>query len=52
MHIRTGADLLPLDTELEKTIRLKKEKTTIEVSVMADEREANHNVPVVTTNRP
>ena len=36
MHRRTEADLLPLDTELEKTIRnLKKERATAEVSSMA-----------------
>ena len=42
MHRRTGADLLPLDTELEKTIRnLKKEKVVAEASVMVDQGEAN-----------
>ena len=34
MHRRIGADLLPLDTELEKTIRnLKKERAIAEASM-------------------
>ena len=53
MHRRTGADLLPLDTELEKTIKnLKKEKVAAKALVMADEGEANQNVPVVAADRP
>ena len=37
MHRRIGANLLPLDIELEKTIRnLKKEKAATEASIMAD----------------
>ena len=48
MHRRTIADLLPLDTKLEKTIiNLKKEKAVIEASVMADQGESNQNIPVV-----
>ena len=53
MHRRIGADLLSLDTELEKTIRnLKKEKAIAESSVTADEGEANLNVLVVATDKP
>ena len=53
MHRRTGADLLPLDTELEMTItNLKKEKAAVEALVMAYQGEANHNILVVATNRP
>ena len=38
MHRITRADLLPLDTELEKIIRnLKKEKAAAEASVMVDQ---------------
>ena len=48
MHRRTGADLLPLDTELDKTIKkLKKERVAVEALVMADQGEANQNIPVV-----
>ena len=53
MHRRTGDDLLPLDTELVKTIRnLKKEKAAAKASVMADEGEANLNVSIVAVDRP
>ena len=53
MHRRIGADLLPLDTELEKIIKnLKKERVAAEASIMADEREANQNVLVVAVDRP
>ena len=45
MHRRTGANILPLVTELERTLRnLKKERAT-EV-VMAEQREGNQNTPV------
>ena len=47
MHRRTGADLLPLDAQLEKTLRnLKKEKAAAEVSSMVEQGEANQNIPV------
>ena len=47
MHRRTGADLLPLDTELKKTIRnLKKERGVAEALSMVEQEEANHNIPV------
>ena len=37
MHRRTGADLLPLDTKLEKTLRnLKKEKAIAKASSMVE----------------
>ena len=52
MHRITRADLLPLDIELERTIRnLKKERTATEASVMAKQREINQNIPVVAANR-
>ena len=42
MHRKTRANIFPLDTELEKTIRnLKKEKATVEASVMVDQGEDN-----------
>ena len=47
MHRRIGADLLPLDTELEKTLRnFKKEKATTTASNMVEQGEANQNIPV------
>ena len=52
MHRRSGDDLLPLDIELEKTIRnLKKERATGEAA-MEERREENQNVPVVVPDRP
>ena len=53
MHRKTRANIFPLDTELEKTIRnLKKEKATVEASVMVDQGEDNQNIPVVAADRP
>ena len=47
MHRKTEADLLPLDTKLEKTLRnLKKEKETIVASSMAEHGEASQEIPV------
>ena len=47
MHRRIGVDLLPLDIELEKIlINLKKEKAAAEASSMAEQGEANQNIPI------
>ena len=47
MHTRIGDDLLPLNIELEKTLRnLKKKIATGETSTMAEQRETNQNIPV------
>ena len=47
MHRRTRTDLLPLDTKLEKSLRnLKKEKVAVEASSMAEQGEANQNLPI------
>ena len=47
MHRRIGADLLPLDTELENTLRnLKKERAVAKTSTMAEQRETNQNLPI------
>ena len=44
MHRRTRSDLLPLETELERTLRnLKKER--VAKAVMAQQREGNRNIP-------
>ena len=52
MHRRTGADLFPLDTQLEKTLRnLKKEKVAAKASSMAEQGEANQNL-LITAERP
>ena len=53
MHRRIRADLFPLDTKLEKTIRnLKKERAVAETSSMAEQEDANQNIPVVDPNKP
>ena len=41
MPRRTGADLLPLDNELEKTLRNLKNERAAEVSVMAEQEDIN-----------
>ena len=47
MHRNTRVDLLPLDTELEKTLRnLKKEKAATTASSMVEQGESNQNIPV------
>ena len=52
MHKGTGADLLPLDIELKKTlINLKKEKAAVETSIMTEQRETNKNL-LVAVERP
>ena len=52
MHRRIGADLLLLDTKLEKTIKnLKKERVVAEAS-MTDQGEGNQNISIVATDRP
>ena len=41
MHKKPEAELLPLDIELERTLRNLKKVRIAEAAVMADEREAN-----------
>ena len=53
MHRRTGADLLPLDIELERTIRnMKKEIVAVEESIMIEQTETNQDIPGVAVDRP
>ena len=53
MHRRTRADLLSLDTKLERTIRnLKKEMIVAEAPVMVEQRVIDQNIPVVVADRP
>ena len=51
MPRRTGADLLPLDNELEKTLRNLKNERAAEVSVMAEQRDINQNIPATAIDR-
>ena len=52
MHRRLEAELLPLDTELERTLRNFKKVREVEEAVTTDHREGNQNIPVVATDRP
>ena len=52
MHMRPEAELLPLDTEIKRTLRnLKKERSNKEES-MVEQRKGNLNIPIIATNRP
>ena len=50
MHRRPKAELLPLDTKIEKTLRNLKNVRATEATVMAKQREGNQNVPILATD--
>ena len=52
MHRKPEVELLPLDTELERTLRNLKKVSFAEVVVMVEQREIQHNIPVVAVDRP
>ena len=52
MHRRPEAELLPLDTEIERTLINLKKVTATKAATMAGQREGNQNVPIVATNMP
>ena len=53
MHRRLEAELLPLDIELERTLRNLKKKTVTEAVAKVDQEGTNQNVPAEpTTERP
>ena len=52
MHRKLEAELLSLDTELERTLRNLKKVRFAEVVVMAEQRETQQNIPVVAVDRP
>ena len=52
MHRKLKVELLELDTELKRTLRNLKKVRIVEAVVMADEREANQNVPVAVAETP
>ena len=45
MHIRPEAELLPLDTKLERTLRNLKKVRVIEAVAMEDQEETSQHVP-------
>ena len=51
MHKRPKAELLPLETKLERTLINFKKVRVAEETVMAKHREGNQNIHVVATNR-
>ena len=52
MHRKPEAEMLPLDTELERTLRNLKKVRFAEAVVMVEQRETQQNIPVVAVNRP
>ena len=53
MHRKPEAELLPLDTKLEKTLRNLKKVRIVESAVMAEQREVHQNTQAeVTAERP
>ena len=52
MHKKLEAELLLLDIELERTLRNMKKVITYKVSVLAEQREIDYNILIVTTERP
>ena len=52
MHKRPEVELLPLDIELESTLRNLKKVRVIEEAVMVEQREGIQNISVVAIDRP
>ena len=52
IHKRPEAELLPLDTELEETLRNLKKVRLVEESVMVKKRETHQNILIVADDRP
>ena len=52
MHRKPKEKLLPLDTELERTLRNLKKVRFVAAVVMAEQREIQQNIPVVAVDRP
>ena len=52
MHRKPEAELLPLDTELERTLRNLKKVRSVESAVMAEQQETHQNIPALAIERP
>ena len=52
MHRRPKAELLPLNTEIERTIKNLKKVRATKGANMVEQREGNQNIHVVAINRP
>ena len=51
MHRNPEAKLLPLDTEIEMTLRNLKKVRVVEKVVMVEQGDVNQNIPIVATIR-
>ena len=52
MHRKLESELVPLDTELERTLRNPKKVRSVELVVMAEQQETNQNIPALAIERP
>ena len=52
MHRKPEAKLLPLDTELERTLRNLKKVRNAELVVMEGQQETHQNIPTLAIKRP
>ena len=52
MHWRLEAELLLLETEIEKPLRNLKKMRTTEEEIMVEHKEGNQNINVVGNDRP
>ena len=52
MHQRSEAELLPLDTNIDKTLRNLKKVREIEKVAMVEQREVNQNIPIAVAGVP
>ena len=52
MHKKPKSELVPLDTELERTLRNLKKVRSAESTVMVEQQETNQNIPTLEIERP
>ena len=52
MHRKPEAELLPLDIELERTLRNLKNVRSVESAVMVKQQETHQNIPTLAIKRP
>ena len=52
MHRKPEAEVLPLDTELERTLRNMKKVIILEASIMAEQRQTSQKILDVAAERP
>ena len=52
MHRKPELELVPLDTELERTLRNPKKVRSVESTVMEEQQETNQNIPTLAIERP